>query len=293
MTETTAQFLALLFNKGEEICVSHNKYGYHSIPQEAIGDSITLISPNQEYGPSIIKESDINLIAVNPIKGFRKDENVTTFRSFMLEIDTGSLQSQRDYIDQSGLPYSVCVFSGNKSLHFAVVLEEALPSIEMWRFYNQWLLNVLSLTDQQIKNPSRNLRFPGNQRKNGKKLLQALVEMRTRVSQETFFKWLYSHEDQKPIQRREREASVFTGVPDITKIPSDVMSMLSVGIEDNRNSSWFYVGCRFASAGFDLPSTTEFLNQYFTEDKDFKEREWKMCLKSAFKRVNGDIHGED
>lgn len=293
MTEKQIGFLNLLFDKGEEVCISPNKYGYHSIPQDAINDSITLISPNEKFGSNTIKSSDINLIAVNPIKGFRKDENVTAFRSFMIEIDSLTLAEQIDYIANSKVPYSACIFSGNKSLHYAITLDEPLPNIEMWRFYNQWLLNCLPMTDQQIKNPSRSIRFPDNWRHNGSKLRQALVELKQRVSQEEFFKWLYSHEDKKPIQRRERDSSILTGMPDITKIPVDVMNMLNAGISENRNSSWFYVGCRFASHGFDLPSTVDFLGKYFIEDKDFKEREWKMCLKSAFKRINGEAYVEE
>ncbi len=293
MTEMTMNFLNLLYDQGEDICVSPNKYGYHSIPQSAVNDSIVLISPNEDYGPMTIKESDINLIAVNPIKGWRKDENVIAFRSFMVEIDTGTLEEQRKYIEDSGLPYSACIFSGNKSLHYAITLDEPLPNIDMWRFYNQWLLNVLPKTDQQIKNPSRSIRFPGNRRKNGKQLIQAPVALKSRVSQETFFKWLFDHEDKKPIQRRERFESVFTGIPDLTRIPIDVMNMLSSGITENRNASWFYVGCRFAEAGFELHSTIGFLTQYFQEDKDFKNREWEGCLKSAYKRIHGDLYVQE
>jgi hypothetical protein len=291
MTEKQIGFLNLLFEKGEEVCVSPNKYGYHSISQDAIGESMTLVSPNTDYGPSIIKDSDINLIAVNPIKGFRKDENVTTFRSFMIEIDELDLASQIKYIEESKLPYSACVFSGNKSLHYAITLDVPLPNIEVWRFYNQWLLNCLPLTDQQIKNPSRSIRFPDNWRHNGNKLRQSLVELKTRITQEDFFRWLYSHEDKKPIQRKERVVSLLTEMPSMDSIPTDVRMMLMNGIVENRNASWFYVGCRFAAIGYDFEKAVEDLSGYFTEDKDFKRREWEGCLKSAYKRINGDSHG--
>ena len=288
MTEMTANFLKLLFNEGEEICVSSNKYGYHSIPQDAINAPILLQSPNPEFGGSTILEEDINLIAVNPIKGFRTDQNVTAFRSFMVEIDTGSLEEQKKYIEDSKMPFSVCVFSGNKSLHYAITLDEPLKDIYQWRFYNQWLLNCLPKTDQQIKNPSRSLRFPGNKRKNGRKLLQALVEMRGRVSREDFFRWLFSHEDVKPIQRVARDRAILDGMPDLSKVPAEVHALVSAGVTENRNASWFYIACRFAEAGFDLFTAMDYLSKQFQEDKDFKMREWEGCLKSAYKRINGD-----
>ena len=291
MTEMTSRFLNLLFDKDEQVCVSSNKYGYHSISQDAIGDSITLISPKEEMGPMVIAEKDINLIAVNPITGWRRDENVTKFRSFMVEIDTGSLEEQKRYIEESGLPFSACVFSGNKSLHYAIVLEQPLPNIDMWRFYNQWLLNVLPKTDQQIKNPSRSIRFPGNKRHNGKKLTQSLVSMNGRVSREDFFRWLYKHEDKQPVPRQERYESPFIdGVPSLDKVPRSVQTMVADGITDNRNSTWFYVGCSFAKAGFSLEATIDYLNQAFQEEKDFPRHEWLGCLKSAYKRVNGDTY---
>jgi len=287
MTEMTSNFLNLLFDPGEQICVSSNKYGYHSIEQKDVNDSITLISPNEDFGPSVIKESDINLIAVNPIKGFRKDENVIKFRSFMVEIDTGSLEEQKKYIEESQLPYSACIFSGNKSLHYAITLDEALPNIDQWRFYNQWLLNVLPKTDQQIKNPSRSIRFPGNIRKNGKKMVQALVDIKGRVSQEQFFKWLFAHEDKKPIQRREKYVSIL-GMPDLSRIPDEVHKTIARGVNENRNATWFYIACRFAEAGFTEYSAMDYLSKAFQEDKDFKAREWEGCIKSAYKRIHGD-----
>jgi hypothetical protein len=293
MTEMTTNFLKILFNEGEQICVSANKYGYHSLPQEALNGPMSLVSPNPDFEPTIVHESDINLIAINPITGFRTDNNVTTFRSFMVEIDDGTLEEQKLYIEESKLPYSVCVFSGNKSLHYAITLDEPLSDIHQWRFYNQWLLNCLPKTDQQIKNPSRSLRFPGNRRKNGKKLIQAMVEMRGRVSQEEFFKWLYGHENVKPIQRRERETSEFLGNPDIENIPPDVIKMVLDGISENRNATWFYVGCRFASVGFRLDTALNYLSGYFQEDKDFKTREWEGCIKSAYKRIHGDAYVQE
>lgn len=290
MTEMTQNFLSLLFDQGEHICVSPNKYAYHSIPQDAVNDNIQLISPNQDYGPMTIKESDINLITINPISGWRTDKSVTAFRSFLVEIDNGSLEEQKKYIEESGMPYSACIFSGNKSLHYAITLDEALPGIAEWRFFNQWLLNVLPKIDQQNKNPARHIRFPGNRRKNGKQLIQALVEQKGRVSQEDFFRWLYSFENVKPIQRPERTGDILPGIADLTKLPTDVVVKLEGGITENRNANWFYVACRFAEQGFSMDTALDHLGKYFQPDGDFKQREFEGCIKSAYKRIQGDTY---
>ena len=279
----TTNFLKLLFDPGEEICVSPNKYGYHSINQEAINRSISLVSPNQDCGSIVIEASDINLIAVNPIKGFRTDANVTAFRSFMIEIDTGPLQEQKRYIEESKLPFSACIFSGNKSLHYVIALDEPLSDIHQWRFYNQWLLNCLPKTDQQIKNPSRSLRFPGNKRHNGRELVQAMVEMRSRVSREDFFRWLFSHESKKPVQRREQPA--VNPRMRYKKIPFWLVTKLKQGVYENRNGTWFQYACNMANSGFNEEETINYFSEYFLEDRDFKQKEFESCIKSAFKHV--------
>lgn len=294
MTEMSSNFLKLLFNPGETICVSSNKFGYHSVEQSALDGEIPLISPNEKIAPSTILEKDVILVAINPITGWRRDEDVTAFRTFLIEVDTGSLEEQKKYIEASGMPYSACIFSGNKSLHYAIVLDEDFPDISSWRWFNQWLLKILTQADQQVKNPSRSIRFPGNKRKDGKALVQALVEMKGRVKQEDFLKWIYSHSDKKPAKEKKIVMGDFyQGALDVTKIPQDVLDIIHGGINENRNGTWFYVACRIAKLGFEMNNVINYLQQYYQEETDFKRREWETCIKSAYKRVQGGIHVEE
>ena len=91
--ETTKTFLNLFFNEGEGICVSDCNGGYHSVEQEL--DKVTLISPTEGKDPRDITEDDINLVAINPVSGWRRDKNVTAFRSFLIEMDEGSIPEQK------------------------------------------------------------------------------------------------------------------------------------------------------------------------------------------------------
>lgn len=294
MTEMSSNFLKLLFNPGETICVSSNKFGYHSVEQSALDGEICLVSPNEDYAPITILEKDIVLTAINPIKGFRRDENVTAFRTFLIEIDNLPLEDQKRYVDGLLTPRSFCVFSGNKSLHYAIVLDEDFPDISTWRFFNQWILNILREADQQVKNPSRSIRFPGNKRKDGKALVQALVEIKGRVKQEDFLKWIYSHSDKKPIKEKKIVTGDFyQGALDISKIPQDVLDIIHNGVTDNRNGTWFYVACRIAKLGFEINNVINYLQQYYQEETDFKRREWEACIKSAYKRVQGGIYVQE
>lgn len=285
MKKSTEQFLSLFFNEGETIGVSPNKFSYYSIDQCDLERPITLISPNSKSKPITIRESDINLVTINPINGFRNDQNVTAYRSFLVEIDDLPLAEQRQYIERLEMPYSICIFSGNKSLHYGIVLDKDLPSEKHWRTICQWILNIASLADQQAKNPSRNIRMPNNRRKNGKRLLQKLVDIRGRISQDELFIWLNKFPDSKPKERVKKkiDSSLYNGK--FPKYVYKILDDLRNGARENRNSSWFGVTCAVAERGFSEDEIIDIFDQYFIEDHDFGRREWINTIKSACKRV--------
>ncbi len=282
MKTTTRSFLNLLFNPNESFCVSSDQYSYHSINQKDL-NNIALISPNEKIKPKIITENDIELVAINPINGFRNDSNVTNYRSFLVEVDDLSLPDQLKYIKVMKMPYSVCVFSGNKSLHFGIVLKEDLTCEYIWRVINQWILNIMKKADQNTKNPSRCIRFPENQRKNGKQLIQKLVEIKERISQEELFIWLNKYEDLKP-KNKFRVKSKPLRMINFNTLPKWIKNELTQGVYVNRSNTWFSIGCYLAQNTFESDDQAiEFLGHYFNEEKDFKEKEFINVIKSAYK----------
>lgn len=264
MKEMTKNFLNLFFNPDEEICFSPNKYALPSRPQEEIDEENTV------------------LVAINPIKGQRKDENVTAYRTFMVECDDGNLASQYKYIEDSGFPYSYCCFSGNKSLHFALVLDHDVPSSHIYRHTYQWILNILTKADQQTKNPSRSVRFPGVIRNDtGKE--QKIVHIKNRVKLEVLSEWLNKHEDKKP------QALVRTRLKSNTHNWSGIKpwarTILMKGVhnmEGSRNQKWMSIGCEWSLNGYDLDTTIGHLRKFFEEQSDFSEREWLTAIKSGW-----------
>jgi len=264
MKQTTKNFLNLFFNPEEEICFSPNKYAYPSNSQENFDEEKTI------------------LVAINPIKGQRNDENVTAYRTFMVECDDEALENQWKYIKDSGFPYSYCCFSGNKSLHFALVLDCDIPSSHIYRHTYQWILNILTKADQLTKNPSRSIRFPGVVRSDtGKE--QRLVHMGERVKFEKLAEWLNKHIDKqpKPIIRNQGRSQV----PNFEGIKPWVLKALFDGVhnmEGSRNQRWMSIGCEFALNGYDLDSTILYLEKFFQEQSDFKEREWLTAIKSGW-----------
>lgn len=294
MDKTGKQLLNLMFRPGERICVSHNKYGYHSLLLEDVltKDDVTLLPTPESCEKrklpwpetvEVVPSNKLTLVALNPIKsGFREDANVTAYRNFLVEMDIGPLNQQLDYIKRLGLPYSAVIFSGNKSLHFLISLSEDLPNEDMYRLFAEWTLSIVSLADQKTKNPSRSIRIPGGIRDGDK--VQKLVEYVGPVNLKTLVDWLQKRPDAKPKKPEKREPK---GGLDGYNVRPWARWRLIKGLDPTkgRSNQWYAIALEFFLAGAPFDDTIEMLRSYYTPDRDFKEREWKMVIKSAWKRA--------
>lgn len=285
MDPTGQSLLKLLFNEGESICVSDNAYGYHSIPLEtALSGEIDLVSPND---PDKIRKTDSSkliLAAINPINGWRRDNSVTAFRSFLIEIDTGTLKEQLGTINHFKMPFSAQTFSGNKSVHTVITLDEDLPDEKTYRSIANWIFNIVTMCDQNCKNPSRSVRIPGAYREPGKK--QRLIKLNKRVTHKELFDWLNQYEHLRPKAREKRES--IPNQADFSLLSNWARGMMKKGIsfERGRNLTWFALSVDFAKAGYTEDQTIEVLNKNFSEEHDFKEKEWLTAIRSGFKHVS-------
>lgn len=281
-----------MFRPGETVCVSHNEYGYHSVPLEsALNGPVTLVPTQEslEKRRKTLEEAierldpcQLTMCALNPIRGFRFDENCTAYRNFLVEVDYGPLKEQLAYIRKLGLPYSACVFSGNKSLHFLVSLDQDLPSENVYRHFSEWILNVVSMADQKTKNPSRSIRIPGAWRSPTQR--QRLVEIRGPTKLEDLVAWLKQYPESRPQVSEKRKPS---GNRDFNKLKPWVVKELLEGIDASkgRNQRWFSIACEFALAGYSEDDTIDILSEFFSPDRDFKEKEWKTAINSGFKHI--------
>lgn len=279
-------FLSVLFNSGEQVCVSNSQYAYMSIPvEELYNESVTLVSANPDIKPRSVSVRNLNLIALNPIVGNREDVNCVAFRSFLVEMDGMDLKDQYSYIKEMRMPYSACVFSGGKSLHFAITLSEDLGTLDTYRYLSSWILNVMKKADQSTKNPSRCIRIAGGIR-DGKE--QKLVELKARVSLEELNAWLSQFEHLRPpppMQYRAPESKVgLDTLPMwVSEALRDGVSAYAVAKGDGRNQRWFKIFCEFAKRGYTSEESMGILDHYFEEESDFGRREWETIAKSAEK----------
>lgn len=300
MDKTGEILLKLMFREGEQICVSPNKYGYHSVEiPHALQSEVPLLStkfrdgialedgtvkmPSVEESMRTVPGDELQLVSLNPIKGWREDQNCTAYRNFLVECDYGTTQQQLTYIrDQHKMPYSAAIFSGGKSVHFLISLSADLPTEESWRAISEWILGIVTLADPMCKNPSRSIRIPGAKRDDKR---QQLLEYRGPVTLSDLHAWLALTPTAAPKPKEKFEPS---GIPnDLSRLSKWVKRALATGLDPKkgRNQQWFAIACDFAIAGFSEEDCIIALKAYFRPDRDFKEREFLTSVRSAFKHV--------
>lgn len=131
--------------------------------------------------------------SINPMDSTRTrcDAAVTKYRNILVEMDKMVLDLQDQYISEIGLPYSTAVFSGKKSIHYIISLEEPIQDEQLYRALVRRIYRAVGddYVDHSCKNPSRFSRFPGHIRSDTKQE-QRLLTVRTRVSMATLESWL-------------------------------------------------------------------------------------------------------
>lgn len=118
--------------------------------------------------------------AINPIKGNTRDSlSVTAYRNFLFESDSSTLVAQYQQILKlsESLPISTVTFSGGKSYHFIVSLQDTPPFAVgeesgsrkysmLWRALASYITaNSTLIPDPSTKDPARLTRTPNAVRK--------------------------------------------------------------------------------------------------------------------------------
>ena len=138
----------------------------------------------------------------------RADLNVSGYRSFLFEMDSTPLEDQLKILLNCSLPITSIVYSGGKSYHAILNVEESLDlephkvdSIDeykhmwtrlaarlSWDATNmgfEYPAGKSSFVDSSCKNPSRLSRFPNAVRDNGN--LQKLILLKKSVTKQDFY----------------------------------------------------------------------------------------------------------
>ena len=193
---TTRNFYEILFDKEDYACFGVNRYK-------------TDLFPAIDKG---IKEDCIYFTVNAHKKGTsRSDSNVNKWRNFVFEMDDYlvdgenipiPLDEQEQIVIESGLPFSTAVWSGKKSYHWIVsledlIIEDAAEYEAIWKATYE-LLNRFAATknplykfDTKTKNPSRFTRAANALRiEEGVKAIQEIKHLRSRIDSGELFAWL-------------------------------------------------------------------------------------------------------
>ena len=264
---STLDFLEALFNPGESTCFTDSGKG-------------TLVEPVFSKGTAT------QFFSVNPLDTDRRDLNVTAFRTFLIECDRMPQDEQLAYIRGLGMPWTTCVDSGGKSVHFTICLAQDLADEASYRQFAARIHRAVEKADHTTKNPSRLSRLGGALRDNGKE--QRILGIRGRVSHGMLENWLSTFPEAKHELKLAGPVAAGYGVLSQKTLDFVFSGLLSV---EGRNNSLFMAACEFYRAGFTIQKAGGFLAQAFDfngKDRDFAVREFEETILSAYRRAESD-----
>jgi hypothetical protein len=223
-----SQFFRLLFDPGFSTCLTDDKYGtdVFELP---------------------LKFYSTEFFSINALKDSRLDANVTCFRNFLIEFDEGS---QEEHLEAMvNVPHSTAVYSGGKSTHFIISLEDPLYDA---REYKEIAIRIHLLldgkADPSTKNPSRLSRTPDVLRKDTGKI-QDLLFIGQRIENKVLFDMLPDLPANALGQSNKlRPVKTLTSLQSVMLMPDEAMARLNLA---GRNALFFWLGQRLTESNYD------------------------------------------
>lgn len=253
-----SEFLNTLFETNERVCVSETPFGIETFD--------VLSAPSAQY------------FAINPLVGTRADKNVSALRNILCEFDSGTIEQQLQVLDEVCLPYTSLVFSGNKSVHAIISLEEPCKDIFEYKNLVKQIYNYLPGVDPANSNPSRFSRLANAVRPNGTQ--QTLLELKGRVDLLKIKKWCNYKAPTKitpPFVR--------VGLKSETYLTPMTKHFLAFGSQPGRrNKDVFAAACDLFRRGFEF----DYIFQRISGAVDLADSELITTIKSARKAVDSD-----
>lgn len=252
-------FLRILFEPDEYICPC-SKTNVKGSPVETRTVQVKdfIFTPGTQW------------VSANPMKPYttRRISNVSSFRNFVIEFDKNTKLEQYKLATELGLPYSTCVYSGNKSLHFVISLKEDLD-LKRYRKICKRIKEIIPQADEKCLEPSTFTRLPGAIR-NGK--VQELLEVRKKISLKEMEDWMAQFPVKKVKQSIETYKQVNGELKDITK------RFLKWGIKKSKNISRHdklkKMAIDFRLSGFSAEeATSKLVPAYLKHNPDKTEEE--------------------
>ncbi len=174
----------------------------------------------------------------------RSDENVACFRNFLIEIDTIPLDKQAKYIEQLALPYSAAVYSGGKSIHYIISLEEPCANVKEYRELASFLIDdIVTLSDKNNKNPSRFTRTPNYVRPDTGRV-QEVLDLRKRVTNEELAKFLAPYAQLRRIKQKAARKAQRVKAAKQKQALKDGLTLGALDLINNRTKRFLEAGAQ-------------------------------------------------
>ena len=251
----TEKFFNVLFGSQISTCFSPNIFG---------------TKVKSAPGPDDI------FFSINSLNGNgRRDSNVISFRNFLLESDSIPLENQIDYIT-SKVPVSTIVYSGGKSYHHIISLEEPVTKEEYFDLSKR-LLNFIPNLDRSTKNPSRFSRMP-NVRRPDTGAMQELVYVGNRIPNEELIKLLPSCPTANQKYVNSNKGLVAISIWRMANNPDDSISTVGLG---GRNAFFYWLGQRLKEIGADNETRHEIVLRAYNSLKDTNDFSLQEAKHSA------------
>jgi hypothetical protein len=121
----------------------------------------------------------------------RRRDNVQQFHTWVIEFDSMPIDEQRKFWEKSSLPHTLRIFSGNKSIHVYIRIEETVSAEEWQDIANNLKLIFPDADKKVLTDRCRLSRLPNGYRES---VAQKVETTKTRIPLKSLTEWLESQD---------------------------------------------------------------------------------------------------
>lgn len=272
------KYIETLFDPRESIVLGRTKFDIQAVNLGNVAPTI----------------KGAQFVTLNPMKEgtTRADKNVAVYRNFLVEFDELELSDQTKYIQDMEVPYSSWVFSGSKSYHLVISLEDPVETKKEYDALVRWIYKALPECDPSCKNPSRFTRL-GQGINSKTKDIQNIVDLKPRVTQERLKAWLSNHCGEPLLNKCHENftgKSISMSTGRIQPHPATLGFIKTGGRRGHRQKNIYIAACDLRDCGYSLEEAKFMLlnkiqQVYNKEGRDSTELEIKArAIVDAFNK---------
>lgn len=289
------ELIELLFHEdahlgyGERTATKDPRFGNQSCHWSEFGD-------NYEF------------MTLNPLVpgSTRKDINCESLHNILIEFDETPIEEQKELLDV-GFPFTSATYSGGKSIHFIIHVEEGFENAAEYKRFVAALYSSLQSIgfnpDVSCKNPSRFTRTPGAFRtlKDSARVEQELLALGRRYVKQELVDLLAIDLTDDQVEGRVYTSSA--GDYSDIEMPENPQTISALHIYDQqtlfgtrpvprgaRNRTLFQLACNAARRNIPAWELEPYVLNVFVQGSGMPPEEVEQTIRSAYSRVTPHSH---